>query len=159
MVRCTARPTLAPGTWASLTEALAWVAPLLDMVEAAAPVRALEVVLGDLAVTLGAEQVSFLIAYLGGDALVRFVRPIAGAHENPAAADRLEMVTMAGTPYERTLVSQQVQVVADGGRHRLFAPVTGSGRCAGRPRAGARATARRRPRRQDGVGAHALAKW
>jgi serine phosphatase RsbU (regulator of sigma subunit) len=34
---------------------------------------------------------------------------------------------MAGTPYERALVSQQVQVVADGERHRLFTPVTDRG--------------------------------
>ncbi|MFP5317588.1 MAG: SpoIIE family protein phosphatase [Acidimicrobiia bacterium] len=125
-----ARPTLPADTRALPTEALAalaGVAPVLDMVEAEAPVRALEVVIGDLADTLGAEQVSFLIADLSGDSLVRFVRPSTGAHENPAAADRLEMVAMAGTAYERAIVSQQIQVVADGGRHRVFAPVTDRG--------------------------------
>ena len=107
--------------------ALAGIAPVLDMVEAAAPVDALEVVARDLAATLGAEQVSFLIADLSGDSVVRFVRPILPAHEDPAAAKRLETVAMAGTPYERALLSQRVQIVADGDRHRLFAPVTDRG--------------------------------
>ena len=124
------RPLPAAERAASRTEAFAalvGVAPVLDMVEAAPPVRALEVVTRDLAATLGAEQVSFLIADLSGASVVRFVRPVPGAHEDPAAADQLETVAMAGTPYERALVSQQVQIVADGGRHRLFAPVTDRG--------------------------------
>lgn len=125
-----ARPTAAPDSRASLTNTLAalvGVAPVLDMVEAAAPVDALEVAISDLAATLGAEQVSFLIADLSGDSVVRFLRPIRGERADPAATARLETLAMAGTPYERALVSQQVQVVADGGRHRLFAPVTDRG--------------------------------
>jgi len=115
---------------AAMTEALAalaGIAPVLDMVEAVSPVDAIEVVASDLAVTLGAEQVSFLIADLSGDSLVRFVRPSPGGQRDPAAAERLEPVAMAGSPYERALVSQVVQVVADGERYRLFAPVTDRG--------------------------------
>jgi hypothetical protein len=125
-----ARPTPVADTHASLTEAfaaLSGIAPMLDMVDAADPVDALDVVVGNLAVTLGAEHVSFLIADLSGASLVRFVRPFLGAHQDPAARERLQTVPMAETPYERALLSQQVQVVPDGGRHRLFAPVTDRG--------------------------------
>lgn len=113
-----------------LTEALAalaGIAPVLDMVEAVSPVDAIEVVASDLAATLGAEQVSFLIADLSGNWLVRFIRPSPGGQRDPAAAERLEPVAMAGSPYEQALVSQRVQVVADGDRHRLFVPVTDRG--------------------------------
>jgi len=124
------RPTPPTDPRASLTGALvalAGIAPVLDMVEAVAPVDGVEVVVGDLAATLGAEHVSFLIADLSGDTLVRFVRPISGRRRDPAASDRLQTLAMAGTPYERALVSQEVQVVAEGARYRLFAPVTDRG--------------------------------
>ncbi|MDQ6909375.1 MAG: SpoIIE family protein phosphatase [Actinomycetota bacterium] len=107
--------------------ALAGIAPVLDMVEAAAPVDAVEVVAGDLAVTLDADEISFLIADLGGDSLIRFVRPSHGRRRQRGAPEQLEKVAMAGTPYQRALVSQVVQVVPDGDRHRLFAPVTDRG--------------------------------
>jgi serine phosphatase RsbU (regulator of sigma subunit) len=97
------------------------------MVEAVSPVDAVEVVVGDLASNLGAEQVSFLIADLSGDTLVRFVRPVPGRRRDPAASEGLETRTIAGTPYKQALVSQQVQIVADGDRFRLFAPVTDRG--------------------------------
>lgn len=107
--------------------ALVGITPVLDMVEAVSPVDAVEVVVSDLAATLGAKQVSFLIADLGGDTLVRFVRPVSGRRRDPAASEGLETLAMAGTPYEVALVSQQVQIVADGDRYRLFAPVTDRG--------------------------------
>ena len=69
---------------------------MLNMVEAVAPVDAVEVVVGDLAATLGAEQVSFLIADLSGDTLVRFVRPGSGRRRDPAASEELETLAMAG---------------------------------------------------------------
>ncbi|MGI8808943.1 MAG: SpoIIE family protein phosphatase, partial [Acidimicrobiales bacterium] len=125
--------TTSPTEARSLTEALALagVAPVLDLVEAVAPVDAVEVVVSDLAATLGAEQVSFLIADLSGDTLVRFVRPTSGRRRDPAASEGLETMVMAGTPYKAALVSQQVQIVADGDRYRLFAPVTDRGEALG----------------------------
>ena len=124
------RPSPPTEPRASLIEALVALAgrrPMLDMVETVAPVDAVEVVVSDLAATLGAEQVSFLIADLSGDALVRFVRPVSGRRQDPAASEGLETLALAGTPYERALVSQQVQIVADGDRYRLFAPVADRG--------------------------------
>lgn len=101
--------------------------PLLDMVEAAAPVDAVEVVVGGLAAMLGADEVTFLIVDLDGDSLVRFVRPSERGQREAGAAQRVEAAAMAGTPYRAALVSQDVQVVADGGRYRVFAPVTERG--------------------------------
>jgi serine phosphatase RsbU (regulator of sigma subunit) len=124
------RPTAPTERLAALTEALValgGIAPVLDMVEAVSPVDAVEVVVSELAATLGAEQVSFLIADLSGDALVRFVRPVPGRGRDPAASEALETLAIAGTPYEQALVSQRVQIVADGDRYRLFAPVADRG--------------------------------
>ncbi|HUR22808.1 MAG TPA: SpoIIE family protein phosphatase, partial [Acidimicrobiales bacterium] len=120
------RPANEPRT---LTEALASAGtpPVLDLVEAVAPVDAVEVVVSELAASLGAEQVSFLIADLSGDTLVRFVRPVPGRRRDPAARGELETLALAGTPYGQAVVSQQVQVVADGNRYRLFAPVADRG--------------------------------
>ncbi len=99
---------------------------ILKKVEAAAPVDAVEVVVTAAATMLGAVQVSFLIADLSGDALIRFVRrDIEGA--DPGPTQELETVPMEGTPYQRALVSQSVQIVPEGRRYRLFAPVTDRG--------------------------------
>jgi len=120
-------PAPRPTAPAEPVVAPALTAPVLDKVEAVAPVDAVEVVVSDLAATLGAEWASFLITDLSGDSLVRFVRPVSGRRLDPAANDELETVAMAGTPYEQALVSQQVQIVEDGDRTRLFAPVTDRG--------------------------------
>jgi serine phosphatase RsbU (regulator of sigma subunit) len=75
---------------------------------------------------LGTVQVSFLIADLSGDALIRFARrDIEGVDAGPT--QELETVPMEGTPYQRALVSQSVQIVLEGPGYRLFAPVTDRG--------------------------------
>jgi serine phosphatase RsbU (regulator of sigma subunit)/GAF domain-containing protein len=107
--------------------ALAGIEPVLGLVNAAAPVDAVEVVARELAALLGAEQVSFLIADLAGNALVRFVRPSHPGQRERGAPEQRETVAMAGTPHQRALVSQQVDVVPEGSRYRLFAPVTDRG--------------------------------
>jgi serine phosphatase RsbU (regulator of sigma subunit) len=103
--------------------------PILKMLDAAAPVDAVEVVVNAAAAMLGAEQASFLIADLSGDALIRFVR--GGIEGADAPTQELEIVPMEGTPYQRALVSQSVQVVPEGHGYRLFAPVTDRGDAAG----------------------------
>jgi serine phosphatase RsbU (regulator of sigma subunit) len=64
---------------------------------------------------------------LSGDAVIRFVRP--GIDESDAAAGRgqLETVPLDGTPYQRAVVSQSVQILSEDGRYRVFAPVTDRG--------------------------------
>jgi len=99
--------------------------PVLGKVEAAAPTDAVEVVAAELAAMVGAEEVSFLIADLGGDSLIRFVR--AGGPREPGAPERLEEVALAGTPYQRALISQEILVEPEGDRYRCFAPVTDRG--------------------------------
>ena len=101
--------------------------PILKMVDSAAPVDAVEVVVNAAATMLGAEQVSFLIADLSGDAVIRFVRRDIEGADAGAAHPQVETVPMEGTPYQRALVSQSVQVVPEGPRYRLFAPVTDRG--------------------------------
>jgi len=120
-------PTAGARAPAKAPAPMAAIEPVLDLVEAVAPVDAVEVVASEVAVTLGAEEVSFLI---GGEALVRFRRGLPGLRA-PGAPERLEKVAMAGTPYRRALVSQEVQVVPEGDRYRLFAPVTDRGDAVG----------------------------
>ena len=80
-----------------------------------------------LAAMLGAEQVSFLIVDLGGDSVIRFVRTSLPGQRQPGTAERLETVTLADTPYQRAIVTQQVQVEPEGDSFRLFAPVADRG--------------------------------
>ena len=113
------------------TEALASFAaiePMLVAVEAAAPADAVEVVVRELAAMLGVRDVSFLIADSSGDSLIRFVR---SERALAGAAEPLETVAMAGTSYERALVSQAIQAVPEDGGHRLLAPVSDRGEALG----------------------------
>ena len=116
------RAPLGPGF-----SSLAQIEPVLDLVEAVAPVEAVEVVAAELAALLGAREVSFLIADLGGDSVIRFVRSGPSWERDADAPERLEKVALAGTPYQRALLSQEVQMAAEGGRYRLYAPVTDRG--------------------------------
>ena len=101
---------------------------LLELVEAASPTDAIEVVADELAAMVGAHAVSFLIADFSGRALVRFGTP---AHGAPGArlqgTEQAETVPLAGTVYERVLRTQQVDVheLADGAQ--LTVPVTDRG--------------------------------
>lgn len=122
--RPAADPSASPG---EALLALAGFSPVLDMVEAVAPVDAIEVIASALVSALAAEEVSFLIADFSRNSLVRFVRPTPGPRQDPAAPQQREAVAMPGTPYERALVDQQIQVVDDARGHRLFAPVTDRG--------------------------------
>ncbi len=105
---------------------------LLDAVEAASPVQAVQVLASTLGVMVKASQVSFLIADFSGDALIRFGSPppTADAASPPDPdPDRLNTVPLPGSPYEQALRLQQVHVVPDldGGSARLYAPVTDRG--------------------------------
>ena len=131
---------------------------LLELVEAASPTDAIEVVADELAALVGAYAVSFLIADFSGRALVRFGTP---DHEGPASrmqgTEQAETVPLAGTVYEHVLRTQQVDVheLAEGAR--LTVPVTDRGDAIGV----IEVTLPRRPDRQViaavAVTAHALA--
>jgi serine phosphatase RsbU (regulator of sigma subunit) len=128
------------------------VSSVLAAAEAASPVDAVESVTRELGLSLGATKVSFLIADLSGRALVRLahlqLRTADGVEiSTPLAHDerrsREESATVVpfdGGPEERTVRSQEVQVVApepgpsgsDGaGSWLVLAPVTERGEAIG----------------------------
>ena len=101
---------------------------LLELVEAASPTDAIEVVADELAALVGAHAVSFLIADFSGRALVRFGTPVRGGPgARKQGTEQAETVPLAGTVYEHVLRTQQVDVheLADGAR--LTVPVTDRG--------------------------------
>ena len=98
---------------------------LLDKVESASPVQAVEVVADELAAVFGARAVTFLIADFSGRAVFRMGRAAAGGSGTrfPGA----EQVQLPGTVFERVLVAQQVDVREVGGGAQLTIPVTNRG--------------------------------
>jgi hypothetical protein len=105
--------------------------PLLAAVEAAPPVAAVDVHAAALAEAIGAREVSFLIADFSGRSLIRL------GHSGGEGALRLqgtetaERVPLVGTPHGRALAAQAVEVIAEDGGARVFAPVTGRGEAVG----------------------------
>ena len=102
---------------------------LLEAVEAASPVLAVEVVARELARTVGAADVSFLIADFSGQSVIRFLTLPPGSDRG--ADERLVHVPLEGSPYEVALRSQRVHVEEDAGAARLYAPVTDRGDAVG----------------------------
>jgi len=100
-------------------------------VEAAAPVAAAEVFAAALAESLGAEDVSFLIADFSGRSLVRLSHVGRGKADGALGRERTETVPLEGTAHGRALADQNVAVVAENGGSRLFAPVSSRGEAVG----------------------------
>ena len=100
---------------------------LLAAAEAAPPVAAADVVAEALNDTLGARDVSFLIADYSGQSLIRLSH--VDAKDN--GREITETVPLVGTPQGRALAEQKVEVVADEHGSRLFAPVTSRGEAVG----------------------------
>jgi hypothetical protein len=104
---------------------------LLSAVEAAPPVAAVDVLAGALAEAIDAREVSFLIADFSGRSLIRL------GHSGGEGALRLkgketaERVPLVGTLQGRALASQAVEVIAEDGGARVFAPVTSRGEAVG----------------------------
>ena len=104
---------------------------LLAAVEAAPPVAAVDVLAAEMAEAIGAREVSFLIADFSGRSLIRL------GHSGGEGALRLkgketaERVALAGTPQGRALAAQTVEMIAEDGGARLFAPVTSRGEAVG----------------------------
>jgi serine phosphatase RsbU (regulator of sigma subunit) len=97
------------------------VPPLLDRIDAAAPVEAMEVAEAELAARVGARAVSLLVADYSGRAIVRLDTSTWGVRTGqPRVVELAETIDLAGTVYERVLRTQQPHV--DG--TRLTTPVT-----------------------------------
>jgi hypothetical protein len=99
---------------------------LLAAVEAAPPVAAVDVLAAALAEAIGAREVSFLIADFSGQLLIRLGH--SGGEGRLQGKETAERVPLAGTPHGRALAAQAVEVIAEDGGARLFAPVTSRGR-------------------------------
>lgn len=102
------------------------VAALLAVAEGSSPVEAIDVMVDELAVMLGASAVYFLITNLSGRALARF-----GGSNTDAArvegAEHAELIPLPGTLYERVLRTQLPDVDVHATGVRLMVPVTDRG--------------------------------
>src|SRR5690242_3520464 len=103
------------------------VGALLEKVEAAAPIDAVDVVAAELGRMVDARAVSLLIADFSGRALVRLTSsgPVEGARSH--GAEQAETLPLSGTRYERVLRTQQPDVEPVGNGARMLVPVTDRG--------------------------------
>jgi serine phosphatase RsbU (regulator of sigma subunit) len=104
---------------------------LVSAVEAAPPVAAAEVFATALAETLNAGEVSFLIADFSGRSLVRLGHVARVDADGALGRERSEIVPLQGTPHGRALAVQDVEVIAENGGCRVFAPVSSRGEAVG----------------------------
>ena len=104
---------------------------LLGAVEAAPPVAAIDVLAAALAEAIDAHEVSFLIADFSGQSLIRLGHSGGGGALRLQGKETAERVPLAGTPHGRALAAQAVEVIAENGGARLFAPVTSRGEAVG----------------------------
>lgn len=103
------------------------VGALLEKVEAAPPIDAVEVVASELGAMVRARSVALLIADFSGRAVVRLTSadPVSGARSH--GAEQAETVLLAGTRYELVLRTQQPDVAPEDGGARVLVPVTDRG--------------------------------
>jgi hypothetical protein len=103
-------------------EQVAWA--VLERIEAASPVDAIDVAADELATTLGARGVSLLLADLSGQVLVRLGHAAGATGGRTQGTEHAESVPLAGTVYEEVLRTQQVAVRELDEGTRVTAPVT-----------------------------------
>src|SRR4051794_33203587 len=103
------------------------VGALLEKVEAAAPIDAVEVVASELGEMVDATAVTLLIADFSGRAVGRLTSAdlVAGARGH--GVEQAETLPLPGTRYERVLRTQQSDVEAIGDGARMVVPVTDRG--------------------------------
>ena len=104
---------------------------LLAAVEAAPPVAAVDVLAAALAEAIGAREVSFLIADFSGQSLIRLGHSGGEGALRSQRTETAERVPLVGTPHGRALAAQAVEVIAEDGGARVFAPVTSRGEAVG----------------------------
>lgn len=89
--------------------------------------EAVEVVAAELAGAVGARHVSLLVTNMSGTALVRLSHVEPGPEWVAGHNERTDSVPLAGSPYERVLFSQRLEVTAKGDSWRVLVPVTERG--------------------------------
>ncbi|WP_296139322.1 MULTISPECIES: PP2C family protein-serine/threonine phosphatase [unclassified Pseudonocardia] len=97
---------------------------LLERVEAAPPVDAIDVAADELTRILGAREVSLLIVDYGGRTLVRLGRTPNAVAGRTHDTENASSVPMAGTVYDEVLRTQRVAVRETDSGTRVTAPVT-----------------------------------
>jgi serine phosphatase RsbU (regulator of sigma subunit) len=101
---------------------------LLEKVEAAAPIDAVEVVAAELGVMVDATAVTLLVADFSGRAVVRLTTTeLVARSRSRDGSEQAETLPLAGTRYERVLRTQQSDIEARGDGARLIVPVTDRG--------------------------------
>jgi hypothetical protein len=103
------------------------VGALLEKVEAAAPIDAVEAVAAALGEMVRARKVALLITDFTGRAVVRLTSAdrVEGARSH--GVEQAETLPLAGTVYEQVLRTQQVDVAELDGGARMIVPVTDRG--------------------------------
>jgi serine phosphatase RsbU (regulator of sigma subunit) len=104
---------------------------LLAAVEDAPPVAAADVLGEYLAETLGASEVTFLIADFSGGALIRLGHAGSPAATRTQGRETAERIPLADSAHGRALASQRVVVDQRRDHARLYAPVTNRGEAIG----------------------------
>jgi serine phosphatase RsbU (regulator of sigma subunit) len=107
------------------------VGALLEKVEAAAPIEAVEAVGTALCDMVDAQSVTFLIADFSGHAVVRLTSAgrVDGARSH--GVDQAKTLQLEGTVYERVLRTQQIDIERVGEGARMTVPVTDRGEAIG----------------------------
>jgi serine phosphatase RsbU (regulator of sigma subunit) len=103
------------------------VGALLQKVEAAAPIDAVEVVAAELGRMVDARAVALLIADFRGRAVVRLTSAKAVEGARTHGAEQAETLPLPGTGYEQVLRTQRPDVEPIGDGARLLVPVTDRG--------------------------------
>lgn len=100
---------------------------LLAAVEAAPPVRVVEVVADELARMLDATRVSLLMANFTGDAVVRMTHVTAPGIVEDGHNERTELLPLPESVYEQVLFTQELDVRQGQGGWDVLVPVTERG--------------------------------
>jgi serine phosphatase RsbU (regulator of sigma subunit) len=100
---------------------------LLERVEAAAPIEAVEAVAGALGDMVEARSATLLIADFSGRAVVRLTSADLVEGARGRGMEQAQTLTLAGTVYEQVLRTQEADVQAVGDGARVVVPVTDRG--------------------------------
>ena len=100
---------------------------LLDAVESAPPVDAIDVLARELSTMVGATAVSLLITNFSGDAVVRMAHVTGASETCDGRNERVESLPLSGSPYEKVLQQQELDIRGDDEGWHLLVPVTERG--------------------------------
>jgi len=103
------------------------VGALLEQVEAAAPIDAVEVVAAELGRMVDAHSVALMIADFSGRAVVRLTSAALVDGARTHGVEQAETLPLPGSPYEQVLRTQRADVEAIGDGARMLVPVTDRG--------------------------------